>query len=129
MLPFELGDAGFLGNLSQLTPGFVTLRLETEGVALAVARGRVVVRLRGVVWQSWIRGRCRGRIPLDEPEKIEGIVRNGKKSGEVDDYCLRRAPTRLPSASSPARRLLLLPSIKFLGCASVGERKFGLAKA
>jgi hypothetical protein len=45
MLPFELGDAGFLGNLSQLAPGFVTLRLETEGVTLVVARGGVVVRL------------------------------------------------------------------------------------
>jgi hypothetical protein len=45
MLPFELSDASFLGNLSQLAPGFVTLRLETEGVALAVARRGVVVRL------------------------------------------------------------------------------------
>jgi hypothetical protein len=45
MLPFELGDAGFFGNLSQLAPGFVTLRLETEGVTLVVARGGVVVRL------------------------------------------------------------------------------------
>jgi hypothetical protein len=43
MLPFELSDAGFLGNFSQLAPGFVTLRLETEGVALAVGKGRVVV--------------------------------------------------------------------------------------
>jgi hypothetical protein len=49
MLPFELSDAGFLGNFSQLTPGLVTLRLETEGVALAVGHGGVVVRLRGVV--------------------------------------------------------------------------------
>jgi hypothetical protein len=82
MLPFELGDASFLGNLSQLAPGFVTLRLETEGVALALARGGVVVRLRGVIQQSWIRGRRRGRIPLDQPEKIKRIVRDGKKSGE-----------------------------------------------
>jgi hypothetical protein len=37
MFPFELGDADFLGNLSQLTPGFIALRLETEGVTLAVA--------------------------------------------------------------------------------------------
>jgi hypothetical protein len=81
MLPFELGDASFLGNLSQLAPGFVTLRLETEGVALAVARGGVVVRIRGVVWQGCIRGRRRGRIPLDKPE-AERIVRNRKKSGK-----------------------------------------------
>jgi hypothetical protein len=39
MLPFELGDAGFLGNIFQLAPGFFALRLETEGVALVVARG------------------------------------------------------------------------------------------
>jgi hypothetical protein len=49
MFPFEFGDVGFLGNLSQLASGFVALRLETEGVALVVARGGVVVRLRGVV--------------------------------------------------------------------------------
>jgi hypothetical protein len=48
---------------------------------LVVARGGVVVQLRGVVWQGWIRGRRRGRIPLDEPE-TEGIVRNRKKSGK-----------------------------------------------
>jgi hypothetical protein len=45
MLPFELGDADFLGNLSQLALGFVALYFETEGVALVVARGGVVVRL------------------------------------------------------------------------------------
>jgi hypothetical protein len=82
MLPFELGDASFLGNFSQLAPGFVTLRFETEGVALAVARRGVLVRLRGVVWQSWIRCRRRGRVLLDEPEKIKEIVRNRKKYGE-----------------------------------------------
>jgi hypothetical protein len=82
MLPFELGDAGFLGNHTKLTTGFVALRLETEGAALVVVRGGVVVRLRGVIQQGWIRGRCRGRIPLDEPEKTNGIVRNRKKSGK-----------------------------------------------
>jgi hypothetical protein len=80
MLPFELSDAGFLRNLSQLAPGFVMLRLETEGVSLAVGQGGVVVRLRGVVRQGWIRGRHRGRIPLDEP-KTKRIVRNRRKSG------------------------------------------------
>jgi hypothetical protein len=34
---------------------------------------------------------------------------------EVDDHHLRRAPVRLPSASSLARCLLLLPTIEFLG--------------
>jgi hypothetical protein len=82
MLPFELSDAGFLGNIFQLAPGFVALRLETEGIALVVARGGVVVRLRGVVWQGWIRGRRRSRIPLDEAENTKRIVRNRKKSRE-----------------------------------------------
>jgi hypothetical protein len=40
---------------------------------------------------------------------LGGIMR------EVDDHCLRRAQARLPSASSLARRLLLLPVIGFLG--------------
>jgi hypothetical protein len=30
---------------------------------------------------------------------------------KVGDHCLRRGPARLPSASSAARRLLLLPAI------------------
>jgi hypothetical protein len=34
---------------------------------------------------------------------------------EVDDHRLRRAPARLPSASSLAGRLLLLPASEFLG--------------
>jgi hypothetical protein len=37
MLPFELGDAGLLGNIFQLTPGFVALCLEPEDVTLVVA--------------------------------------------------------------------------------------------
>jgi hypothetical protein len=49
MLPFELGDSSLLGNIFQLASGFVTLRLEPKGVALVVARRRIVVRLRGVV--------------------------------------------------------------------------------
>jgi hypothetical protein len=50
MLPFELSDVGLPGNIFQLAPSFVALRLEPEGVALIVVRGRIVVRLRGVVW-------------------------------------------------------------------------------
>jgi hypothetical protein len=55
------------------------------------------------------------------------IVRNnrGSKSnrkGKVDDYCLRRALARLPSASSAARRLLLLLAM-ILGFALIGKRK------
>jgi hypothetical protein len=37
------------------------------------------------------------------------------KRQEVDDHHLRRVPARLPSASSLARRLLLLLVIRFLG--------------
>jgi hypothetical protein len=47
-----------------------------------VARGGVVVRLRGVVWQGWIHGRRRSRIPLDEAENTKRIVMNIKKSRE-----------------------------------------------
>jgi hypothetical protein len=47
----------------------------------------------------------------------------------VDDQRLERAPARLPSASSLARRLLLLPAIEFFGSTSAGEEKFRLAKA
>jgi hypothetical protein len=51
-------------------------------VTLVVVRGRIVVQLRGVVRQGWIRGRRRSRIPLDKPENTKGIVRNRKKSRE-----------------------------------------------
>jgi hypothetical protein len=36
VLPLEFGDAGFLGDFSQLAPGFLTLLLEAKGVALVV---------------------------------------------------------------------------------------------
>jgi hypothetical protein len=39
----------------------------------------------------------------------------------VDDHCLRRAPARIPSASSSARRLLLLPAIGSWSCAGGGK--------
>jgi hypothetical protein len=69
---------------------------------------------------------------MDEPETkedrqkrkeyLKGIIK------EVDDLCLRRAPARLPSASSLARRLLPLPAIRFLGCTGARGRKLRLAK-
>jgi hypothetical protein len=53
------------------------------------------------------------------PENTKGIVRNKKGSKEscekTNDHHLRRAPARLPSASSLARRLLLLSAMKLLG--------------
>jgi hypothetical protein len=42
---------------------------------------------------------------------------------EVGDHCLRRAPARLPSSSSAARRLLLLSAIGSWSCA---DKKIGL---
>jgi hypothetical protein len=63
---------------------------------------------------------------LNKPE-TEVIVRNKRGSktnrkGEVDGYCLWRALARLPSASSAARRLLLLLAM-ILGFALIGKRK------
>jgi hypothetical protein len=63
---------------------------------------------------------------LNKPE-TEVIVRNKRGSktnrkGKVDDYYLRRALARLPSASSAARRLLLLLTM-ILGFALIGKRK------
>jgi hypothetical protein len=49
-------------------------------------------------------------------ENLEKVVK------EVDDHRLRRAPARLPSASSLARRLLLLPAIEFLGVLVLEKR-------
>jgi hypothetical protein len=43
--------------------------------------------------------------------EIRGNLRKIAKG--VDDHCIRRAPARLPSASSAARRLLPLPAIGF----------------
>jgi hypothetical protein len=84
-----------------------------------------VVRLRGVIRQRLIHGRRGGRVPVDEPgteKNLEGIIR------EDDDHCLRRAPARLPSASSVARRLLLLPAIGSWGRAGDWKSKLELAK-
>jgi hypothetical protein len=52
-------------------------------------------------------------------KNIKRIVRNKKKSKErceeANDHHLRRAPARLASALSLARRLLLLPAMEFFG--------------
>jgi hypothetical protein len=50
----------------------------------------------------------RQRGSSETERNLERIVK------EVDDHRLGRAPARLPSASSLARRLLLLPAIRFL---------------
>jgi hypothetical protein len=63
---------------------------------------------------------------LNNPE-TKVIIRNKRGSktnrkGKIDDYYLRRALARLPSASSVARRLLLLLAM-ILGFALIGKRK------
>jgi hypothetical protein len=98
----------------------MALRLEPEGVALIVARRRqrVTGRSRGIAWHGRSCGRCRSRVPLDEPGNTKRVVsdrRTRESYKEVDDHRLRRALARLPSRSSLARRLLLLPAIELLG--------------
>jgi hypothetical protein len=48
---------------------------------------------------------------------------------EADDHHLRRAPARLPSASSLTRCLLPLLAMKFLGVLVLEEKELGLAEA
>jgi hypothetical protein len=59
-------------------------------------------------------------------KKHEKIVRGGRRSKKscekANDHHLRRAPARLPLASSLARRLLLLLAMELLGVL-VLERK------
>jgi hypothetical protein len=73
-------------------------------------------------------------IPPDEPENTKKIVWDEtrfRKGGceEANDHHLRRAPARLPSASSLAGRLLLLFAMEFLGVLVLERKKLGLAKA
>jgi hypothetical protein len=91
-------------------------------------------RPRGIARHGRSCGWSGGRIPLDEPENTRKIVRGGKRSKrgceEVNDHHLRRAPTRLPSASLLAGRLLLLFAMEFLGVLvlerkSLGWQRFG----
>jgi hypothetical protein len=60
---------------------------------------------------------------------IVGNERESKtnRKGKVDDYCLRRALARLPSASTAARCLLLLLAM-ILGLALIGKRKLEVDK-
>jgi hypothetical protein len=55
----------------------------------------------------WMRLETRRESSATE-ENLEKAVK------EVDDHRFRRAPVRLPSASSLAPRLLLLPAIELL---------------
>jgi hypothetical protein len=78
-----------------------------EGIALAVGHGGVVVRLRGVVRQGWIRTRCGRWVPLDEPE-TKRIVRNRRKSG-------RNHERKLTITAFDARRRGFLPPRRWRG--------------
>jgi hypothetical protein len=124
VLPLQFGYASLFGDVLQLALGHLELRLEAESIKFPVGHGGVAIRLRGVIWQG-LTGRRRRWIPLNKPE-TEVIVRNKRGSkmnrkGKIDDYYLRCAPPRLPSASSVVRRLLLLAMI--LGFALIGKRK------
>jgi hypothetical protein len=129
VLPFVLGDSDLLGDVPQLAPGFITLRLEPACVSIAIARAGGVGtagRSRGVAHLGRGRGWCRSGVPLGEPGNTKRVVRNKKNSRksceEIDDHHLRRAPARLPSASSLAQRLLLLPTIELFGVLVLEKR-------
>jgi hypothetical protein len=47
---------------------------------------------------------------------------------KVGDHCLRRALARLPSASSAARRLLLLPAMVLEAALVIWKRKLEVGK-
>jgi hypothetical protein len=69
---------------------------------------------------------------LNKP-KTEVIVKNergskmNRKRKKIDHHCLRRALARLPSASSAARRRLLLLAM-FLGLALIGKRRLEIGE-
>jgi hypothetical protein len=71
----------------------------------------------GFQWMSLKQRRSSGT-----KKNLERIIR------EDYDHCLRRAPARLPSASSAARRLLLLPAIGSWSRAGDWKSKLELAK-
>jgi hypothetical protein len=47
---------------------------------------------------------------------------------KIDDHCLRRALPRLPSASSVARRLLLLPAMVLGAALVIWKRRLEVGK-
>jgi hypothetical protein len=69
-------------------------------------------------------------MSLKAQRKSSGM-RQDLKEGceEADDHHLRRAPARLPSASSLAGRLLPLLAMKFLEVLVLEEEELGLAEA
>jgi hypothetical protein len=69
-------------------------------------------------------------MSLETQRKSSGMKQDLKEGcEEADDHHLRRAPARLPSASSLAGRLLPLLAMEFLGVIVLGEKELGLAEA
>jgi hypothetical protein len=69
-------------------------------------------------------------MSLRAQRKSSGMRQDLKEGREeADDHHLRRAPARLPSASSLAGRLLPLLAMKFLGVLVREEKELGLAEA
>jgi hypothetical protein len=62
------------------------------------------------------------RRSLETEENLRQIIK------KVGDHCLRRVPAQLPSASSAAQRLLLLPAIGSWGRAGDWKSKLELAE-
>jgi hypothetical protein len=69
-------------------------------------------------------------MSLETQRKSSGMKQDLKEGcEEADDHHLRRAPARLPSASSLAGRLLPLLAMEFLGVLVLEEKELGLAEA
>jgi hypothetical protein len=65
-------------------------------------------------------------MSLKTQRKSSGMKQDLKESyEEAADHHLRRAPARLPSASSLAGRLLLLFAMEFLGVLVLERKSFG----
>jgi hypothetical protein len=79
VFPLQFGYASLFGDIFQLVLGHLQLRLEAESVELPIGHGGVMVGLRGVVREG-LTDRCRGWVPLNQPEtrmivKIKGDQR------------------------------------------------------
>jgi hypothetical protein len=136
MLPLELGNPGLFGDDLQLVPGCVTFLLESAGVTIGIARAGGVGsarRPRGIAHHGRSCSWSRGRVPSDESESTKKIVRKEIRSKrvceEANDHHLRRAPARLPSASSLVGHLLLLLAMELLGVLVLREEELELAEA
>jgi hypothetical protein len=69
-------------------------------------------------------------MSLKAQRKSSGMKQDLKEGcEEADDHHLRRAPARLPSASSLAGRLLPLLDMRLLGVLVLEEKELELAEA